>query len=820
MLAGHKFALRKPYHLFCGIWDLTHYLYNNMKETLKNAYYMARRFKIATTLNLFGLVVAFAACYMLLTQIIYQFTYNRGVDDYQRLYRMESNFTYREWESSEHMCRPFAEGLKALPQVESYSLVENNSINSYSLTCLKGGDEHEFVFSIGNNTAVSTLTSRVLDGKIEWTDDNQDGIIIPSSIAQEYFGTSQAADSVMLINHYGEWEKKRVLGVYEDFPENCEFSKCIFYTMKDSDLTVLGPYYKCYVKFTEGKHDFNAIVKSLKQAAIDSLIANSHRIGEEPDPDAIEDIQKINIKFIPLKDCFFQFTSFTQGEHGYRVMFYVLVLACLLIIIISTINFLNFTLAESPMRIRGLNTRLVLGAKRNRLRVSMVVECVFTSLCACLIGLALCGLLSFVPSLNDFDLSTHWLLVAFLLLLSVVLGIIAGVYPAIFATSFSPAMALKSSYGLTPQGIRLRTVLIFLQLFASVFMVIYIGCLFLQIRYIYNSDYGYDKNNILVCPLDEHKQTGETILQTLVKNPAINKVSLSSGVIGSTDAHYMIKTKFQDILYGYNYMYVDHQYLSTMGIKIIEGRDFLPSDTAAIIINEAFYRTIGVKVGDKISSGDEPSDSAVIVGVCTDIRYGTVFTGNDQPYGFIIEHSQYVPKYVLNINVGPTDNLDTVLQQVQKVLKLHDIDNTPIRYDKTLETTYQRELRFINIIGILSVICIMITLIGVFCLTMFETEYRRKEIGIRKVLGAKSSEIVKMFCGHYVPLILLSFVTAAPLACFFGWLTLKHFRQHADISWWIFPIALVVVGCVTLATVALKSWRTARENPSNSIKNE
>ena len=114
----------------------------------------------------------------------------------------------------------------------------------------------------------------------------------------------------------------------------------------------------------------------------------------------------------------------------------------------------------------------------------------------------------------------------------------------------------------------------------------------------------------------------------------------------------------------------------------------------------------------------------------------------------------------------------------------------------------------------------MITLIGVFCLTMFETEYRRKEIGIRKVLGAKSGEIVKMLCGHYVPLILLSFVIAAPLAGYFGWLTLKHFSQRADISPWIYLVPLVVVGSSTLVTVVLKSWRIARENPSNSLKNE
>lgn len=803
-----------------------------MKETLKNAYYMARRFKTASTLNLFGLVVAFAACYLLLTQIIFQYTYNRGVDDYQRLYRMESNFTYREWESSEHMCRPFAEGLKALPQVESYSLVWNNNFSPDSLAFQKGKHEYKYPSSSGNNTAVSALTNRVLDGKIEWTDDNQDGIIIPAVIAKEFFGTVQAADSVMLtLDGNGQWKKKRVLGVYDDFPTNCEFPNCIYYNMRDIDLTILYPGYKCYVKFTEGEHDFDAIVKSLKQAVIDTLIANTLKVGETPDSNAIKDIQTTCVKFIPLKDCYFQFTSFTQGEHGYRGMFYILVLACLLIIIISTVNFLNFTLAESPMRIRGLNTRLVLGAKRQRLQVSMVAECVLTSLCACLIGLAFCGLLSLVPSVrtvfeNDFVLFNHWWLVVFLLLLSIVLGIIAGVYPAIFATSFPPAMALKSSFGLTPHGIRLRTSLVFLQLLASMFMVIYIGYLFLQNRYIFNSDYGFDKNQIVVCPLPsdkEHTESRNGICQTLTKNPAINGVSLSSGVIGSTDAHYMIKTTdSKGELASYNFMLVDRQYVSTMGIKIVEGRDFLPVDTAAIIINESACRHMNWKIGDKVStSEDETPDSAIIVGVCADIRYGTTFTGNDQAYGFVLDRGQYeLPGVMLNINVAPTANQDTVLQHLQKLLNLHEIDSTPIRYNKTLKSTYQRELRFINLIGILSAICIMITLIGVFCLTMFETEYRRKEIGICKVLGAKSGEIVKMLCGHYVPLILLSFVIAAPLAGYFGWLTLKPFSQHADISWWIFPIALVLVGSITLATVALKSWRTARENPSNSIKHE
>lgn len=805
-----------------------------MKEIFRNAFYMARRFKTASVFNLTGLVVAFATCYMLLTQIIYQYTYNRGVDDYQRVYRMESNFLYPEWESSEHVCRPFAEGLKALPQVEFYSLVWNNNFSLDSRTVLKGKHELKYIFSSGNNTAVSALTGRVLDGSIEWSDDDQDGIIIPASIAREYFGTTHAADSMMLTLDYysGERVEKRVRGVYEDFPENCELDNCIYYNMEDYDLIDLYASYKCYVKFTEGEHDFDSIVKSLKQAAVDSLIANSHRAGKEADPDAIEGIQKTNIKLIPLKDSYFQFTSFTQGEHGYRGMFNILRLACLLIIIISTVNFLNFTLAESPMRVRSLNTRLVLGAGRHRLRASIVAECVLTSLGACLIGVALCGLLAHVPAVKavfeyDFSLLNHWRLVAALLLLSLVVGIVAGTYPAVFATSFPPALALKSSFGLTPQGRRLRTALVFLQLFASMFMVTYIGFLFLQNRFIFNSDYGYDKNHILVCqalPSDEKfEKAKDDICQTLTKNPAINCVSLSSGIIGSTDAHYFIKTGYRGKIFGYSFMYVDQNYLSTMGVKVIEGRNFLPGDTAAIIINEDARRQMNwLKLGDKIStSTDETPDSAVIVGVCDNIRYGTTFTGNDQAYGFILDNNKYYkPEYQLNINVAPTANRDSVIQQVQSLLKKHDIDSEPVSFDEIIETTYQKELRFFRLIYILSIICILITLIGMFCLTMFETEYRRKEIGIRKVSGATTGEIVKMLCRQYVPLILLSFMLAVPLAVYYGISTLKYFSQRADISWWIFPLALVIVGSVTLATVALKSWRSARENPSVSLKNE
>ncbi len=140
--------------------------------------------------------------------------------------------------------------------------------------------------------------------------------------------------------------------------------------------------------------------------------------------------------------------------------------------------------------------------------------------------------------------------------------------------------------------------------------------------------------------------------------------------------------------------------------------------------------------------------------------------------------------------------------------------------DSTLQQTYNNEFRFIDLSLLFSVICIIITLVGVFCLTMFEAEYRRKEIGIRKVTGATTGEIIGMFCAQYVTLILVSFVIAAPLAFIIGNKWLNSFAEHRSMDWWVFPLSLLVVGGLTIGTIVLQCWRTARENPTDSIKTE
>ena len=804
-----------------------------MRESINNIIYMARRFKTATAFNLAGLVLAFATFYLLMTQIIFQVTYNHGLSDHEQLFRMETDGVYNECDFSDIVFWPYAEVLRQMPEVESVALsLIITDENMFTLSFQKGDSEVGYILTDGNNTAVSTLTDKVIDGSIEWTDDDQSGIIIPASIAEDYFGTVHAAGKQMVKSP----NPLTVRGVYEDFPVNSDGINCIYGNAGDYDLHSLQSPYRCDVKFKSVPKDLKAFGERLKQAIVKDLSKEENRpyYGNDLD-DILNSVKEMRVRFTPLDNIYFEHSTLTSGSSGFTSMRIIMELASLLVILLAAINFLNFTLAESPMRVRSLNTRRVLGASQHKLRLGIITECVLTSVAAWLLALMLCALVASSTIAANFTegslaLTDHWQLVLVMLGIAVAVGIAAGVYPATYATSFAPAAALKGgNFGLTPKGHKLRTTLVTLQLFVSLMMIIYIGILFLQRNYIFNSSYGYNKDQIFFCSLPFVEPPHDTEIQQklheeLTKLPEIEGVSFSDLNMGTTDGHSAQRARIQGHDIRFCQMVVSPDYMRTMGIEIVEGRDFLDTDTAALIINEAARKKWDwVKLGcTRISTGvnDEQADSAVIVGVCKDIRYGTMRFENDDPFVFIMKSDNTYS----GMNVRLAKNADHAIVEDKILDKIWELTgivvSNPIPFDKTLTKTYHGELRYTRQFVFISLICLIITLIGVFCLTMFDTEYRRKEIGVRKVLGATSREIISIFCRHYIRLLLISFVIAAPIALILGKLTLRHFAQRTAIHWWIFPLGLALVGTITLGTVVLECWRTARENPVNSIKTE
>ena len=809
-----------------------------MIDILRNMLYMARRFKTATALNFLGLVVAFAAFYLLMTQVVYNRSYNASIPDGERVFRFEAKMgTDSPW--GINCNRPVNAILSEMPQVEAMTeLATWVQTREFLVGASAGtGDgssgmsvvEHSCVGS--NLTPFGAISARCLDGKLSWDEYSDRTLIIPASLAKKLFGRTDVAGQPL----YSKTDTLTVRGVYEDFPANCSFKNWVLYATRDNLEDWSEWSYTAYVKLRAGidaeamMQGFSAQFKELmwKQQWGGALAAGAVSEGQESEVRAMFDRQFDNrgYRLRPIRDTYFSGVS--GDDKGNPAMLFVLELACVLVIIIAAINFLNFVLAESPMRVKSVNTRRVLGEGLARLRLGIIAETVLMSLMACGVALAVCAIIGKEPSellLGSIALGDHIDLLLFMILLAVAVGFVAGVYPAFFVTSFQPALVLKGSFGLTPKGRKLRSVLVALQLGIALLMVAYISILLMQSRYIYNSDYGFDKDEVIYAQLtEEHFGKKDAIRTELLRQSGVADVSFSNFVLGSQDGYMGWGRGDNDHHITFTSMPVDWRYLRTMGIKVIEGRDFTEHDGDCYIINEAARRQWPwVKMDQKLLDNDLP-----VIGVCEDIRYASTRKDRHQePLAFVIMGEAFKEwgDRLRVVNIRVTAGIDKVAlrRQISDILtRMGSGEQVEAKFlDQKLEDLYQEEFRFIQQVGWFSAICLIIALIGVFCMTMFETEYRRKEIGIRKVFGSSTKEILLMFCRHYTWLIAVSFIVAAPIAWYLGRQWLENFAERTPVYWWIFPLSLLMVGVITMTTVIIQSWRTATENPINSIKTE
>ena len=489
---------------------------------------------------------------------------------------------------------------------------------------------------------------------------------------------------------------------------------------------------------------------------------------------------------------------------------------------------MNFSLAETPMRIKSINTQKVLGATTRSLRLTLITEAMLISFIAFILALI------WVAILKDFGLqelvnaqltiTEHPMLLLATFCLSLLMGLMAGLYPSYYVTSFPPALVLKGSFGLSPQGRILRTALVCIQFFVAYMLIIGVGIMYLQSRYIRTSDYGYDKDAIIVGNMTKETQSQtDAVVGELSQIPGVKGVAVSEFILSSADNYMHWGRSNGDKYIQFDAFPVDCHYLEVMGIHIVEGRSFKLGDEDVYIFNEFTHKKYPwLKV-------DQPApDDNLVIGFCENIKYSS-FRNDDtnQTMAFLIPGKKFAQwgwewRNFVNVRISAGVDKVEVIRSLQKTMEKftpgHDFN---FRFmDEVLDANYRNELRFTKQILLFSLIAIAISLTGVFGLTMFESEYRKKEIGIRKIMGSSTTQILYMFNRRYILILAGCFIVAAPFGWWIGQHWLQGFAEKTPVTPWIFILSFLLVTLITMITITVQSWKNANENPANSIKTE
>lgn len=796
-----------------------------MKTIIRNFTSMFRKFVTANLLNLLGLSLAFASFFVIMTQVYYDLGYNKSFTEHEKLFRLTIKLGPGMEDYGVTLPRPLVEQMAAAsPHIKGYGIEEGwTRIDQFLV------DDQEYSLNLvyGINDFMSVFKPTVICGDLKGL--NQlPNIVLPRSEAMRIFGTVNAVGKTLKYKWVEGWIFN-VCAVIEDYPENNFLHGICFRGTNENEGNYQNWNYQAYIRVDDSANLPNVITAMRKKVV--EVFKNDFNMKTQQEEEALQ------VVLTPIADTHFAKDLSKDSpdiKSVSRSSVYLLICFSLLIVVIAAVNFMNFTLAETPLRIRSINTQKVLGASTASLRGSLLAEAVVVSL------LAFVGAMAMVYLAHDLGLQklvqgsillqdNLWL-VGITLLISIVVGLLAGAYPSYYVTSFPPALVLKGSFGLSPKGRVLRTSLICLQFVVSFMLVIGVGIMYLQSYLIFHTDYGFDKDEVMVVPTaPDTRNHADAIDADLRKIPGIEGASLAQSVLGSNDRYQTWGRGEGDKHMTFACIFVDWRFLSVMGIDIVEGRNFRQTDGDVFIFNESAKKKYPWLAVDKpINDEDMP-----VVGFCEDIKYTTLrVDDSQQPIAFLVpsregyywKNSGFWRNHLL-VRVAKGMDKREAKEKVLKVILKYEHENKPdisdLRYvDDVLEKSYQQERLFTQQILLFSLLAILISIIGVFGLTMFESEYRRKEIGIRKVFGSSTKEILLMFWKRYLYILLGCFVVAAPIGYLLGQHWLEGFAVRTSVSPLLFLVSFLLITLITMLTVTYQSWKNANENPINSIKTE
>lgn len=789
-----------------------------MRMILRNFFNVLRRFKMASVLNIVGLTVALTAFLVIMMQVVYERYFDRSYPTASRICRVDIS----RGESDIYAAilpQAFANAVfTSSPHIESYTLV--NSFNYKSYIIIGEGDDEKgfkelFIPCYSNFPEVFEPT--ILEGVGSCMED-PDKVMIPESMAKRLFGNHPAVGKAIRSKdevNYVDRKNFTVGAVYKDFPENSQMANGIYVQMyKHFEDDWFSQNFMGYLLLDSP--DSRQVVEDNFNRTFDF---EKYKVGKDT-----------RLQLLPITDIYYtpgQLDDFFKTGNIDTVR--LLILIALLVIIIAGINFTNFSTSLAPMRIKSINTQKVLGSSTTSLRISLVIEAIAICLFSCLLSFLLLWIMNRSKMLSFIEADTNLLnyipLLFMMVGISVLLGLVAGLYPAFYMTSFQPALVLKGSFGLSTSGRKLRTMLIGFQYVVSIGLII--GSAFIQIQNNYMRSYklGFDKDQIAIVSLssDIVNKSDELLTNRMKEYSGIEDVGFASTIVGGYDIYSSNDFGYNGESFNTEIIYVSWNFLDVMGIPVISGRDFTRSDAQSDSTYTCVFTKSVLGAMPSLEAGHSLDKNwqgrGYIAGLIDNIKISSL-RSMTRPLMLMVKSNVVTPISYIRLKAGT--NVEEAVSHIHKVIA--EIDPTyPFEiqfYDTVFNTLYHKEQYLKKMITLFSLLAIILSIVGVFGLVVFETQYRRKEIGVRKVFGATVGEILNMFNKAYLRIVLICFVIAAPFAYYGVHEWLENFSDRTPIYWWVFVLALAIVSGITMLTVTFQNWKAATENPVNSVKSE
>ena len=778
--------------------------------------------KFFTFINIAGLSVGMASCLLILSFVFHELSYDKFHTNHKNIYRIcakgvigdtKVNQVYTTAKLPETLMMEFGEVTNAVRFRDRHDVkvqVGEKIYNESGIAAVDSTFFNVYSFPLTKGTAQNVLVE-------------PNSMVISESTAKRYFGDQDPINKVVKVYETIDF---KITGIMEDMPENSHFHFDVLLSMSTFPDQLNDHWwnnnFKTYIVLNDGANPEEL------EAKFPDFIKRNVGEGKDDWDEWLASGNNWEYFLQPLSSI--HLNSNLNGEfeaNGNINYIYIFITAALLIVIIASVNFMNLSTAKSEQRSKEVGLRKVIGSGKPLLVFQFLYEAVFMSLFAFLMSILL--VLAILPWFNSFtgksfeiwdmyNLTT----LPYLLLAVILLGVLSGLYPAFYLSSFKPIEVLKSRIGGKKNGVTLRGALVVGQFVISIFLILGTLVVYRQLNYIQHVNLGFSKEQIIILHgAQALEEKVDVFKEQLLSHASIINVSTSQTIPGKGFMNWGCSAEEQDGWMTLNINLTDQDFLDTYEMSMANGRYFsneFPSDSSAIIINEN---------AQKVLNWDDPLQRKInmnnkeyhVIGVIKDYHYESLHS-DVRPMGMLVASENWHTNYV-SIKITGSD-IPATLAFIESKWK-YITGDFPYQYsffDQEYQQLYDNEIQTSNMFVFFAVIAIFIACLGLFALSAFVAEKRTKEIGIRKVNGAGINTILILLSSSFTKWVFIAFILSVPLSYFVMQKWLQNFAYKVELSWWVFLAAGATALAIALLTVSFQSIKAALKNPVDALRYE